>query len=339
MAHRTDLAARVAALLDDTRPRGRAGIGAVTMTIASAGLVVLGLAPLRAVAIARDANTDQSRAVVVGDSESGKVLARKIEQATAERRTSVTVPRSYHINGRVVIGDDDVSLDALAERMRQNGQQEVLLRADRGVLVEELVHVMDRLKEAGVAHVAIAEQPEKPRPRRALDRELLHAAEDGDLEGVKELIDAGADIDASVDGDGSPLIAASRANRPAVVVELLNRGADVNFAVLGDGNPLIAAAAAGAEKIVDLLLSRGAAIDLVVPGDENALIQAAGAGHFAIVKMLVDRGADVNARVWVDHSWHSDRDGQGEWRTPLSQARHGRHDTIVAFLLQAGARE
>ena len=215
----------------------------------------------------------------------------------------------------------------------------MILRGDGRVLLQDIIQVMDRLKEAGVEHVAIVDQPEKPRRVRALDRELLEAAEEGDLDGVKDLIDAGANVDASIEGDGSPLIAASRANRLAVVVELLNRGADVNFAVSGDGNPLIAAAAAGAEKIVDQLLSRGAEIDLIVPGDENALIQAAGAGHFAIVKMLVDRGADVNARVWVDWSWHSDKNGTGEWRTPLSQARKGRHGAIVAFLLQAGARE
>ncbi len=45
-----------------------------------------------------------------------------------------------------------------------------------------------------------------------------------------------------MDGDGSPLIAASRANRMGVVMELLKRGADVDLAVSGDGNPLIVAA-------------------------------------------------------------------------------------------------
>jgi beta-lactamase regulating signal transducer with metallopeptidase domain len=250
MAHRSDLAARVSALLDEARPRGRAGIGVAALTIAAAAVMVLALGPLRAVAVAR-------------------------ETAAAQRIGNA--PRT-------------------------------------------------------------SEQPRTPRRLRALDRELVEAAQSGDLEDVKDLIDAGASIDASVDGDGSPLIVAARANHLAIVVELLNRGADVNLAVSGDGNPLIAAAAAGAEKVVDLLLSRGAAIDLVVPGDENALIQAAGAGHFTIVKLLVDRGADVNARVWVDRTWSSD-DGRGEWRSPLSEARKEHHGAIVAFLLQAGARE
>ncbi len=325
MAHRSDLAARVSALLDDTRPRGPAGIGVAALTIAGAVVMVIGLAPLRAIAVTRDRAVDQPSA--------------------GEPAVSVTVPSTYRINQRVRFGNEEVSLGGLLELLRRNQPTRVLVQGDGQVLLRDLTQVMDVLKQAGVEHVAIAEQqPRVPRRLRALDRELVEAAESGDLEDVKDLIDAGANIDAVVDGDGSPLIAAVRANRMAVVMELLNRGADVNlgvdgdgspliaaarenqlaivtellnrgadvnFAVSGDGNPLIAAATAGAEKVVDLLLSRGAAIDLVVPGDENALIQAAGAGHFAIVKMLVDRGADVNARVWVDWSRHSRRDGQG----------------------------
>jgi beta-lactamase regulating signal transducer with metallopeptidase domain len=351
MAHRSDLAARVSALLDDTRPRGPAGIGVAALTIAGAVVMVIGLAPLRAIAVTRDRAVDQPSA--------------------GEPAVSVTVPSTYRINQRVRFGNEEVSLGGLLELLRRNQPTRVLVQGDGQVLLRDLTQVMDVLKQAGVEHVAIAEQqPRVPRRLRALDRELLEAAENGDLEDVKDLIDAGANIDAMVDGDGSPLIAAVRANRMAVVMELLNRGADVNLgvdgdgspliaaarenqlaivtellnrgadvnlAVSGDGNPLIAAATEGAEKVVDLLLSRGAAIDLVVPGDENALIQAAGAGHFGIVKMLVDRGADVNARVWAE-SWRQNGPG-GEWRTPLNQARQGGHSAIVAFLLQAGARE
>jgi beta-lactamase regulating signal transducer with metallopeptidase domain len=318
MAHRSDLAARVSALLDETRPRGRAGLRAVVVTIAIAAVMVTGLAPLRAIAVARDAAAEQRTA--------------------GEPMMSVTVPWTYRVNQRLLFGDEEVSLGGLLELLRRNKPTRVLVRGDGQVLLRDVTQVMDVLKQAGVDHVAIAEQqPRMPRQLRALDRELVEAAESGDLEDVKDLIDAGANIDAVVDGDGSPLIAAVRANRMAVVMELLNRGADVNLAVSGDGNPLIAAATEGAEKVVDLLLSRGAAIDLVVPGDENALIQAAGAGHFAIVKMLVDRGADVNARVWAE-SWRQNGPG-GEWRTPLNQARQGGHSAIVAFLLQAGARE
>ena len=76
-------------------------------------------------------------------------------------------------------------------------------------------------------------------------------------------------------------------------------------------------------------------MDLLVPGDENALIQASAEGHLPVVQHLVARGADVNARVLANA--YGARDG--EWRTPLSMARAGGHDDIVAFLRANGAVE
>jgi hypothetical protein len=70
------------------------------------------------------------------------------------------------------------------------------------------------------------------------------------------------------------------------------------------------------------------------PADENALIQASGKGHLKVVKLLVSRGADVNARIMVEE-WN----GHSEWRTPLSMARKGCYEAVVAFLLASGARE
>ncbi len=171
---------------------------------------------------------------------------------------------------------------------------------------------------------------------RALDRALYEAAESGDLAEVDQLLQAGANVDAVISGDGSPLIAAARASRLAVVGRLLDRGANPNMPVEGDGSPLIVAASEGSTSVVALLLDRGAHVDLIVPGDENALIQASAHGRLDNVKLLVARGADVNARVWVEQARER---SQGEWRTPLSMARRGRHAAVVAFLLSVGARE
>ena len=319
MAHRSDLAARVEAVLDDTRPRGRVGLGIGALTIAGAVTMVLGLAPLRAVAVAQSASMNQA--------------------PTSGTQIAVTVPISYQRDRKVLLGDEAISLAGLVERLRQTGAMAVLMRGDDQVELQALLQVMEAIKAAGVEQVAIVNRPERPRRLRAMDRELVEAAQQDELEDVKDLIDAGADVNATVPGDGSPLIVAARDDNAEIVEELINRGADVNLAVSGDGNPLIAAASAGAERVVDLLLRHGATVDQVVPGDENALIQAAAHGHLSIVKTLVSRGADVNARVWAE-GW-SQRGGRrgGEWRTPLSQARKSGESLVVEFLLQAGAKE
>jgi ankyrin repeat protein len=167
-----------------------------------------------------------------------------------------------------------------------------------------------------------------------LDVALYEAAADGDIDEVTALLNAGANVNAAISGDGSPLIGAARGGHLDALQLLLDRGAHVDMAVPGDGNALIMAAAAGHARAVLLLLNRGASIDLVVPGDENPLINASRNGHLEVVKLLVSRGANVNVRVWAENSRND-----GEWRTPLNMARRNRHTAVEQFLRSAGAVE
>ncbi|MGH9937113.1 MAG: TonB family protein, partial [Blastocatellia bacterium] len=180
-------------------------------------------------------------------------------------------------------------------------------------------------------------QAKDSRKRRSspLDRALYEAAESGDIADINELLNAGANVNCALDGDGSPLIGAARKGRLAAVRLLLDRGANPNMAVSGDGNPLIMAAREGHAEVVLLLLDRGAIIDQMVPGDENALIQASGEGHDRLVRILVARGADVNARAWAEREFGPPN---GEWRTPLSMARKRGRELVVSILLAAGAQ-
>ena len=253
-------------------------------------------------------------------------------------------------------------------------------RAGLGVLMGAVVAASSLLLSvAPLRAVAVPSAPSRPasaaattgqqaRGQRALDGDLYEASLHGSRDAVSALIQAGANVNAVIAGDGSPLIgavrsgrrdvvdllldrgakpdlavigdgtaliAAAQAGRVDLVRLLIDRGADPNVGCVGDGSPLIAAAAANRFDIVALLLDRGADIELVVPGDENALIQASEAGSLEVVRLLLRRGANVNARVWADGGGQK----QGEWRTPLGMARRGAHDAVVAFLISAGARE
>ncbi|HWS73394.1 MAG TPA: ankyrin repeat domain-containing protein, partial [Thermoanaerobaculia bacterium] len=158
---------------------------------------------------------------------------------------------------------------------------------------------------------------------------IVNAAGAGDVDAIDRLLRAGADIDANLPGDGTPLLVASKRGQRTAVLYLLDRGADVNAASPGDGNALIAAATHNQAEIVDLLLDRGAHIDDCVPGDENPLIGASAQGNLAVVELLIHRRANVNAAVWVD----------GDLRTPLRMAKRHEHDDVVRMLVAAGARE
>jgi bla regulator protein BlaR1 len=158
---------------------------------------------------------------------------------------------------------------------------------------------------------------------------LIVAAEEGDVDQVRLLLDGGVDVNSVRAGDGTALIAAVRGRQRQMVDFLIERGADVNLAVRGDGNPLITAAHEGSIEAVQELLDRGARIDDVVPGDENPLIQAAAEGHADVVELLIARGADVNQSVLANGN---------EVRTPLRMARRGDFTDIEEMLIRAGAR-
>lgn len=241
MANRSDLSTRVTAVLDDRLRRGRAGFAFAAGTVAAAALVVLTVAPVRAIARAEPASV-----------------------VTAE------------------------------------------------------------------------EQPRVPglRKSRALDRELYEAANSGDFEGVKELLDAGANPSAKIDGDGSPLIGAARSGRGDITKLLLDQGADPNGAVEGDGSPLINAAGRGRLDQVQMLIDHGADVNLAVEGDENPLMNAAEGGHLAVVQLLVAKDADIHTRIRNDRY-----QGGTEWRTAISQARKNGHINVVKYLESRGARD
>jgi bla regulator protein blaR1 len=183
----------------------------------------------------------------------------------------------------------------------------------------------------------VPEQSERRARRpRALDRALYEAAKDGDLNEVNEIIQAGANVNGIIEGDGSPLIGAAQSGVLAVARRLLDAGADPSLPVEGDGSPLIHAAARGHLDIVRLLLDRGADVNQIVPGDENALMCASEQGHLPVVQLLVKQGANVNERIW---NGRAGRDDEGEWRTAVSQASKNRHTAVVAYLKSVGARD
>jgi bla regulator protein blaR1 len=160
-------------------------------------------------------------------------------------------------------------------------------------------------------------------PSGVLEAALIDAVQQGDRDTIDRLLSIGVSPDASVPGDGSPLIAAAVSGQAALVEYLLERGATIDMAVSGDGNPLIAAAASGHIEVVRLLLDRGAGIESAVASDENALIQASFRGRVDVVRLLLERGANVNARIGK--------------RTALQMARQGRHREIERILSSAGA--
>jgi biopolymer transport protein ExbD len=77
----------------------------------------------------------------------------------SEERLFITVPLSFRKNRIVRLGEEDIRVEILHERIRQSmlnaSEKQVFLRGDGGVTLQELMEVMDRLKEGGIQKVGI----------------------------------------------------------------------------------------------------------------------------------------------------------------------------------------
>jgi biopolymer transport protein TolR len=86
--------------------------------------------------------------------------AKPIETTTVR----VTVPRTFHSNGYVWLGNDSVPLQVLPERIRQALSSQlghnVILEGDSSVTLQDLMTVFSYLQQGGVENVSIATQPE-----------------------------------------------------------------------------------------------------------------------------------------------------------------------------------
>jgi ankyrin repeat protein len=117
----------------------------------------------------------------------------------------------------------------------------------------------------------------------------------GDAQVAKLLIAAGADVNASRD-TRTVLMNAAEENNVEIVRLLLDAGADVRPRDHRGLNAMSLAASRGHAEVVRLLLGKGSDANERFESDVTALMLAARDGHVETVKLLIAHGADVNAK-------------------------------------------
>ena len=155
------------------------------------------------------------------------------------------------------------------------------------------------------------------------DSALIDAAVENNLEGVKQLLAAGADVDAKVGGfirGWTPLHFAARDGYKEIVELLIAEGANVNANNQYGYTPLHLATT---KEVAALLISNGADVNAKIDEGWTSLHSAVANGHKEVVEVLIAKGADVNAK---------DDDGD----TPLLYAYS--HWEIANLLRKHGAK-
>ncbi|OME90667.1 ankyrin repeat domain-containing protein [Paenibacillus lautus] len=194
-----------------------------------------------------------------------------------------------------------------------------------------------------------------------MDHELIEYAEQGNTEQVRQLLQSGANINATDEQGRTAVMAATYHNHVGTVEALIQAGADINIRDKQLNNVFLYAGAEGMVEIMRLAIEADADVTLTNRFGGTALIPASDRGHVEIVQELLTRtDIDVNhinnlnwtalleAVILGDGSEHYQRivkllldhgadaglpDGNGV--TPLQHARERGYQEIERILLDA----
>ena len=119
------------------------------------------------------------------------------------------------------------------------------------------------------------------------------AVRSGDIEGIREYINSGGDVNAPQRGGASLLMIAARAGQVESARLLMDYGARINARDKNGRTALMYAVGAEQIAMIEILLNRGAEIDARDNGGATALIVAAAGNRSAAAELLLVRGADI----------------------------------------------
>jgi ankyrin repeat protein len=123
---------------------------------------------------------------------------------------------------------------------------------------------------------------------------MLNAAEKGDLDALRQLLDNGVDPDQCKGlNNFSPLHHAANRGHSLAVRCLLEANCGANLRNTNDETALHLAAYGGDLTVVELLIDKGAELDAANEDGETPLFFAARRGHTALIRLLLSRGSDA----------------------------------------------
>ena len=161
----------------------------------------------------------------------------------------------------------------------------------------------------------------EPPTAKAPDISIHQAAEDGNIEAVKQHLAAGTEVTARDKYGRTPLHGVTTKE---ITELLIAKGAEVNAEDEDGWTPLHFAAARGHKETAELLIAKGADVNAKDDEERTPLHYAAYKGHKEMVELLIAEGADVNAK-------------DDEERTPLHYAAYKGHKEMVELLIAKGA--
>lgn len=184
-----------------------------------------------------------------------------------------------------------------------------------------------------------------------LNKDIMFAVEEGNIQKVKSLLDKGADPNATDDFRNTPLFIAlfERHGEPMIKI-LVEAGANINGSN-NNGFPFIVSAASDNEiDDVKILLKYGANPNVLEHDSGTALGYASAMGFEGVVKTLLDGGADIlqlhkdkPVLYWAAINQYSETvklllNYGADGNSVLNQAKADDDKTLIKFLSTHGIK-
>lgn len=135
---------------------------------------------------------------------------------------------------------------------------------------------------------------------------LMHAARNGNLEMIRDLLALAADADAENENQSNALVFAAARGHVEIVNALIEAGSDFNIVPKMDLTPLMVASIKGNASIINSLIQAASEVNAKNKNGitafvnarnthgRTALMYAIAGGHISIVEMLLSNGANAN---------------------------------------------
>ena len=156
----------------------------------------------------------------------------------------------------------------------------------------------------GITKIGVRRPPQADVPRqetrwrgmaKKLDRQLLDAAENGDVDEIKSLLAQGASLECR-DGNGyTPLLLASGEGHLDACRMLIDAGSSIEATTLQGASAVDVAASGGSVDVLGLLYELGASINSRDRQGDTPLMSAVGSHQEETARWLLEHGADVNS--------------------------------------------
>jgi len=181
--------------------------------------------------------------------------------------------------------------------------------------------------------LAAAGCKKKPAPTTS---PLHWATKTGNIQHIKSLLAAGADVDAK-DDEGATTMHYAAASDDITIVELLAaKGADINAEDKDALTPFNVALRLFRSDVAAFLYDNSAHANITDGDKTDLLVGASMFGVAELVDRLVAEGVDVNVTSLGPSYYFSDYPYYHNW-TPLLAAIYGGHEAIIKLLIARGA--